>query len=201
MLIAAGCAQSVTGQAVRSAPGIDDDSHSPVDVDTLILDPPQMRAITGAGDDLTIIPTMDAKVPVDVEELAKTADPQCEWIFAETLTFGPEVEEFRKTTFQHPARGGLISEAVAGYRDTATARRAFGALVARIGDCATTTYGRMLLGEWTGTPDAVSTRSHGGCGRDYQVRDVVLAEVTFCAFPDSVPGIVLANILAGLPAG
>lgn len=189
---------TVTGDAVRSAPGIDDDSRSPVDVDTLILDQQQMRAITGAGEDLTIIPSMDGKVPVDIDELSKTAPPQCEWIFAETRTFGPDVEEFHKTTFQHPARAGLISEAVAGYRDADTARHAFDALVTLVGNCGATTYGRMFLGDWTATPDTVSTRTSGGCGRDYQVKDVVLAEVTFCEFPDSVPGIVLANIFAGL---
>ena len=26
-----------------------------------------------------------------------------------------------------------------------------------------------------------------GCGRDYRLKSVVLVEVTFCAFPDSVP--------------
>jgi len=40
---------------VRSLPGIDDGSRSPVDVEQLMLEPSQMRAITGAGDDLTII--------------------------------------------------------------------------------------------------------------------------------------------------
>ena len=38
------------GDAVRSAPGIDDHSRSPVDVDSVLLEQSQMRAITGAGD-------------------------------------------------------------------------------------------------------------------------------------------------------
>ena len=66
-VMVAGCTHTVNGQAVRSTPGIDDDSLSPIDVETLMLDQSQMRAITGAGDDLTIIPTMDEKVPVDID--------------------------------------------------------------------------------------------------------------------------------------
>jgi hypothetical protein len=80
--------------------GIDEDSRSPVDVETVMLDQSQMRAITGAGDDLTVIPTMDSKFPVDVDQLAQTTPPECKWIFQETRTFGLEVEEFHKTTFQ-----------------------------------------------------------------------------------------------------
>ena len=123
------------GHAVRSLPGIDDDSRSPVDVEQLMLDQSQMRAITGAGDDLTIIPSMDGKIPVDIDQLAKTAPPQCQWIFEETQTFGRDVEEFHKTTFQNPPRGGLISEGAAAYRDPATARRAFDGLVALVDGC------------------------------------------------------------------
>ena len=129
VVVAAGCSHAVGGRAPRAAPAIDDESQSPVDVETLMLDQSQMRAITGAGDHLTIIPSMDGKVPVDIDQLAKTAPPQCQWIFEETHTFGPDVEEFHKTTFQNPPRGGLISEGAAAYRDAATARRAFDALL------------------------------------------------------------------------
>ncbi|HEX2286208.1 MAG TPA: sensor domain-containing protein, partial [Mycobacterium sp.] len=38
-----------------------------------------------------------------------------------------------------------------------------------------------------------------GCGRDYRVKNVVLVEVTACRFPDSVPDIVMTNILAKVP--
>ncbi len=198
-LLTAGCSQMVGGQAVRSLPGIDDDSRSPVDVDPLMLDQSQMRAITGAGDDLTIIPTMDGKVPVDIEQFAKTAPPQCQWVFEETQTFGRDVEEFHKTTFQNPPRGGLISEGAAAYRDPPTARRAFDGLVALIDGCASTTLGPTFVGEWRATPDSVQMRRGNGCGRDYRVKDVVLVEVTSCAFPDSVPDIVMTNILAKVP--
>jgi len=46
--------------------------------------------------------------------------------------------------------------------------------------------------------DSAHTRP-GSCGRDYRVKSAVLVEVTFCAFPDSVPDIVMSNILANVP--
>jgi hypothetical protein len=158
-----------------------------------------MRAITGSGDDLTIVPSMDGKVPVDIDQLAKTTPPQCQWIFEETQTFGPDVEEFHKTTFQNPPRGGLISEGAAAYRDPATARRAFDGLVALVDGCASTTLGAMFVGEWNATPDSLQTRTGNGCGRDYRVKNVVLAEVTSCAFSGSVPDLVMTNLLARVP--
>ena len=105
-VLAAGCSQSVTGTAMRAVPGLDEDSLSPVDVETVVLDQSQMRAITGAGEDLSIIPSMDGKIPVDIEPFVKGAPPQCEWLFADTQTFGPDVEEFHKTTFQNPPDRG-----------------------------------------------------------------------------------------------
>ena len=197
-MLAAGCTRTVDGRAMRATPGIDDDSLSPVDVETLMLDQAQMRAITGAGDDLTIIPSMDGKFPVDIDQLSESAPPQCQWIFAETQTFGPEVEEFHKTTFQNPPDGGLISEGVAAYRDADTARRAFDDLVDLVEGCGSTALGPMFVGDWTATSDSVQTRP-GACGRDYRVKSVVLVEVTFCAFGPSVPDIVMANILAKVP--
>ena len=199
VLVAAGCSQTVGGNALRAPPGIDDESQSPVDVETLMLDQSQMRAITGAGDDLTIIPTMDGKVPVDIDQLAKTTPPQCQWVFEESQTFGRDVEEFHKTTFQNPPDGGLISEGAAAYRDPATARRAFDGLVALVDSCASTPLGGMFVGDWNSTPDALQMRPGNGCGRDYRVKNVVLVEVTACAFPASVPDIVMTNILAKVP--
>jgi hypothetical protein len=199
VMVAAGCSHTVGGRALRSVPGLDDASLSPVDVETLMLDQSQMRAITGAGDDLTIIPSMDGKARVDIDQLAKTAPPQCQWIFEETQTFGPDVEGFHKTTFQNPPRGGLISEGAAAYRDPATARRAFDDLVGLVGGCGSTALGPMFVGEWNATPDSVQTRPGNGCGRDYRVKNVVLVEVTSCAFPESVPDIVLTNILNRVP--
>jgi len=199
VMVTASCSHAVAGHGVKAAPGIDDESLSPVDVETLMLDQSQMRAITGAGDDLTIIPSMDGKVPVDIDQLAKTTPPQCQWIFEETQTFGPDVEEFHKTTFQNPPRGGLISEGAAAYRDTATARRAFDGLVALVDGCASTTLGPMFVGDWSATPDSLQMRPGNGCGRDYRVKNVVLAEVTSCAFSGSVRDIVMTNLLARVP--
>lgn len=196
---AAGCVSTVSGTAVRSVPGLDDDSRSPVDVDAVLLEPARMRAITGAGEHLTIIPTMDGKLPVDIESLMETVDARCEWLFAETQTFGDEVEEFHKTTFQNPPEGGLISQGAAGYRDAPTARRAFDALVGRIGGCEETDDGPGYVGAATVTNDSIQTRP-GDCGRDYRLKSAVMVEVTFCAFSESVPEIVMANILARVPA-
>ena len=197
-LLVAGCTQSISGTAVRAVPGIDDDSLSPVDVETVVLDQSQMRAITGAGDDLSIIPSMDGKIPVDVEPFVKSAPPQCEWLFAESQTFGPDVEEFHKTTFQNPPDGALISEGVAAYRNVETARAAFDSLVGRVDGCGSTTLGPTLVGGWTASGETLSMRP-GDCGRDYRVKSVVLVEVTFCHFPGSVPDIVMTNILANVP--
>jgi hypothetical protein len=197
-LLAAGCTQSVTGTAVRAIPGIDDDSLSPVDVETVVLDQSQMRAITGAGEDLSIIPSMDGKIPVDIDPLVEDSPPQCQWLFAETQTFGPDVEEFHKTAFQNPPDGGQISEAVAAYRDPGVARAAFDSLVGLVDDCGSTSLGSILVGEWSAAGDALTTRP-GACGRDYRVKSVVLVEVTFCHFSASVSDIVMTNILANVP--
>jgi PknH-like extracellular domain len=197
--LSAGCTPIVNGTALQAAPGIDDDSLSPVDVETIMLDQSQMRAITGAGEDLTIVPSMDGKTPVDIDQLAETAPPQCKWIFAETQTFGPDVEEFHKTTFQNPPDGGLISEGAAAYRDRDTARRAFDELVGLVDGCDATEFGPMFVGDWSATADSVQTRPGNGCGRDYRVKSVVLVEVTFCAFSGSVPDIVMTNIMAKVP--
>jgi hypothetical protein len=45
-LLAVGCSQTLGGHAVRSLPGIDDASRSPVDVEQLMLAQSQMRAMT-----------------------------------------------------------------------------------------------------------------------------------------------------------
>jgi hypothetical protein len=198
-LLTAGCAQMVSGIAVRPIPGIDDDSLSPLDVDAIMLDQAQMRAITGGGEDLSIVPSMDSKIPVDIEQFAENAPAQCEWVFAETQTFGPDVEEFHKTTYQHPPDAGLISQGAAAYRDPATARHAFADLVEAVEDCGATALGPMFVGDWTATPDTVQTRPMNACGRNYQVKSVVLVEVTFCRFPGSIPDIVMTNILAKVP--
>lgn len=192
------CAHTTAGTAVRSVPGIDDDSRSPIDVDIVLLEQSQMRAITGAGDDLTIIPSMDGKLPVDIDQLAKAAPPQCRWYFTESQTFGLDVEEFHKTTYQYPPGAALISQGAAAYRDPQTARRAFDGLVGFIDACGSTDSGAIYVGDWTASSDAISTRTDG-CGRDYRLKSVVLVEVTFCAFGANVSDIVVTNILAKVP--
>jgi hypothetical protein len=199
VLALAGCGQTVGGLAVRAAPGLDEDSLSPVDVDAVLLDPAQMRALTGGGLDLTIIPSMDGKAPVDLDMLVGTAPPQCGWYFAETRTFGDRIEEFHKTTYQYPPQGALISQGAAGYRDAGTARGVFDALRAQVADCAGTPAGRRYIGEWTATADRLQTRTDDTCGRDYTVKSAVLVEVTFCGFSAGVPDLVMTNILNRVP--
>src|SRR3954468_9033565 len=198
-LLAAGCAQTIPGTATRAAPGIDEESHSPIDVESVMRDEGQMRAITGAGDNLTIVPSMDGKIPVDVSDLMNGTPHECQWYFAETQTFGPEVEEFHKTTFQNPPDGGLISEGAAAYRDPETARHAFADLIGRVYDCGSTGLGSTFIGEWTADADTLRMRSTGTCGRDYRIKNVVLAEISFCSFPESIPGIIMTNIMDKVP--
>ncbi|OAN40127.1 sensor domain-containing protein [Mycolicibacterium iranicum] len=200
-IVGAGCSQTVAGSAVRPPPAIDENSRSPIDVDSVLLDRAQMQAVTGTGPDLTAIPGTESKFPVDIdipEYLANGIAPECDWVYAETQVFGAEVEEFHKTTYQNPPDGGLISQAAAGYRDAATAQRAFEAMVEQVAECDATDSGTAMVGEVTASENSVHTRP-GNCGRDYRVKSAVLVEVTFCAFPDSVPDIVMTNILANVP--
>jgi hypothetical protein len=196
-VFAAGCTHQVDGTATGPAGGFRTPLAA-VNVDELLLEPSRMRAITGAGDDLTIIPTMDGTTPVDIDALAATAPPQCRFIFKETQTFGPDVERFHKTTFQNPPNGGLISEGAASYRDFDTARHAFDSLVGLVKGCDKTSLGPTFVGDWTADADTLRTRP-GACGRDYRVKSVVVIEVTFCSFPQSVPDIVVTNIAANVP--
>lgn len=198
--LATGCAQWVAGAPLRAAgeppyhrPGI-------VDVDGVLLSQEQMRAITGSGQDLTIIPSMDGKSPVDIEALASSVPPACRFVFAETATFGSGFEDFHKTSFQSPAQAALISQGAAAYRDGATARRAFDALSDTVTRCAESSSGALLVGEVAADAQTVQIRP-GACGRDYRLKGTVLVEVTFCAFPESVPQIVMTNILSRIPGG
>ena len=195
-LVAAACTHVVGGTA--APPFGAEPNPAGVDVDRVLLDQSRMRAITGTDEHLTIIPSMDGKSPVDVDTLAKAAPPQCRFVYADTATFGPDIEEFHKTTFQYPPRGGLISEGAAAYRDGNTARRAFDALVASVRDCANTSAGAGYVGPWVANERSMQTRP-GDCGRDYEVKSVVLMEVTYCGFPESVSTIVITNIAANVP--
>lgn len=195
-----GCTQWVDGSGLRA---LSEPPYSPpgiVDVDQVLLTQAQMQAITGGGQDLTIIPTMDGKVPVDIEQLAESLPSDCRFLFAETDTFGPDVEDFHKTSFQHPARRALISEGAAAYRDNDTARQAFNMLSTTVHRCAAGPMGSYLVGEVTADTESLHTRP-GRCGRDYRLKTSVLVEVTFCTYPESVPEIVMANIVNKIPGG
>jgi hypothetical protein len=141
---------------------------------------------------------MDGNRPVDIDALAETTPRECRFLYAETSTFGPDVEEFHKTPFQDPPDGALISEGAAAYPNVGAARRAFAALVGTVGDCAAGREGQLLVGNWTANPDSLHL-GPGGCGRDYRVLSVALLEVTFCGFPQSVSDIVMTNIAANIP--
>ncbi|MGZ4582781.1 MAG: sensor domain-containing protein [Mycobacterium sp.] len=198
VLLTAACTRVVDGTALPGSGAGRKVVHG-VDVDVILLDQPRMRAITGAGEHLNIIPSMDGTNPVDIDALADTTPQECRFLYAETATFGPDIEEFHKTTFQDPPDGALISEGAATYRDAATARNTFGALVTTVGNCAGGSTGQVLVGDWKAGTNSLHL-GPGGCGRDYRVLSVALLEVTFCGFPQSVSDIVMTNIAANVPA-
>ncbi|OBF04410.1 hypothetical protein A5730_18520 [Mycobacterium sp. ACS4054] len=198
VVLAAACTRVTDGAAVAGF-GFPRRDVQGINVDTILLDQSRMRAITGAGDHLTIIPSMDGTRPVDIEALAGTTPRECRFIYAETATFGPDVEEFHKTTFQDPPDGALISEGAAAYRDVDIAQRAFGALVTTVGDCANGSDGQQYVGDWKADGGSLHLRP-GGCGRDYRLRSVAILEVTFCGFAQSVSDIVMTNIVANMPS-
>lgn len=198
VVLTAACTRVVGGTALAGFGAPRRAVHG-VDVDTILLDQSRMRAITGAGEHLTIIPSMDGTSPVDIDALADTTPRECRFIYAETATFGPDVEEFHKTTFQDPPDGALISEGAAAYRDVDTARHAFGAFVTTVGDCANGSAGPQYVGDWAADGGSLHLRP-GGCGRDYRLRSVAILEVTYCGFGQSVSDIVMSNIVANMPA-
>lgn len=193
--LVSGCTRWVDGLAM---PNFSEPPPGVVDADEVLLSPEQMQAITGAGEDLTIIPSMDGKSPVDIEAMAEAVPPDCRFVFAETITFGPELEDFHKTSFQSPANGALISQGAASYSDTAAAGRALEDLKTAIKLCAGGSLGQMLIGDWQAGPEQASMRP-GTCGREYRLKSAVLVEVTYCAFPPSVPATVMTNILDRIP--
>ncbi|MEO8814958.1 MAG: sensor domain-containing protein [Mycobacterium sp.] len=169
-----------------------------IDVAMIILDQSRMRGITGAGEELTIIPSMDTSSPVDIEPLAATVPPECRFAYAETAIFGSAMIQFHKTTFQYPPKGALISEGAAAYPDEDAARGAFNALVAMVTDCADNSAGPMMAAEWGADADSLRIRA-GRCGSDYRITSAVLLEVTFYGFPESVSGLVITNLAAAVP--
>ncbi len=197
IVLTAACTRVVSGEALPAFGAVPLDV---LDAGAVLLDQSRMRSITGAGEHLNIIPSMDGRYPVDIEDLAVTAPPECRFVFAETATFGPDVKAFHKTTFQDPPRGRLISEGAASYHDAAAARHAFDLLVGTVKGCADSSMGWLFVNSWDADADSLHMRP-GSCGRDYRVLSVALLEVTFCGFSDSVSEIVMTNIAANVPGG
>jgi hypothetical protein len=200
VLAAPGCARQVDGAAVLpygEPPG--PQAVAAVNADAILLDLPRMRGITGGGSDLNIIPSMDSKTPVDVTALAEVVPAACRFVVAETATFGPGIIGFHKITYQHPPVGGLISQGAAVYHSGGTAHAALYALRGLASECAQTSFGQRRVGNVTGDADSLLLHAANGCGRLYHVKSAVLAEVTYCAFPDSVPDLVMTNMLGNVP--
>lgn len=192
-LLVTGCSEQVEGSPVTGHEGV-----GVVNIDRVLLSPEQMQAITGAGEDLTIIPSMDGKSPVDVTEFAQEVPPECRFVFAETVTFGPAFADFHKTTFQDPPRAAIISQGAAVYPNPAVAGHAFDELGVTISACGNTTMGPLLVGTWNVGPTKLTTHP-GECGRDYRLKSAVLVEVTYCALPETIPETVMASILGRIP--
>jgi hypothetical protein len=70
--------------------------------------------------------------------------------------------------------------------------------VTTVRGCAATSAGFGLVGTWSADERSLQTRP-GDCGRDYLLKSVVLVEVTYCGFAESVSTIVMSNIAANVP--
>ena len=57
----------------------------------------------------------------------------------------------------------------------------------------------LKFGDVVTEDSALRTRASAECGRDYRLKSAVLAEVTFCAYAESVPRIVMTNLLRNVP--
>ena len=194
--VALGCTRVVGGDVLPLITPPDPDSADYIG--RIMLNTSRLRAIVGAGDELTAIPTMDSTAPVDIDELAATVPPPCRFIYAETAVFGGGFTRFRKTSYQDPPRPGLISQGVAVYPDPDAARGAFDALVGTVAACADSPSGPELVGEWAVGGQWLHTRP-GGCGRSYQWKATALIEVTHCGFSESIADLVVTNMSAGIP--
>ncbi len=194
-LLIAACTRVVGGTASATFGG---DRQGMLDVATILLDQSRMQAITGSGDDLTIIPTMDTTYPRRRRRFRPTHTTRMPVHLCRDAVFGSEIEAFHKTTFQDRPDGSLISEAAAAYRDAGTARRAFDTLAVTVHDCAASPAGWLFVSRWTAGGNSLHIRA-GDCGRDYRVLSAALLEVTFCGFPESVSDIVMTNIAANVP--
>jgi hypothetical protein len=168
-----------------------------MDVDELLLTTAEMRDLTGAGTDLNGVPGMDSKQTVDDELLIDTAPPECQFVFRESMIFGPDVKQFHKTSFQTPPRQALLSEAAAAYVDADTALRAFNTITDLVKACGATSSGDAFVYDWTADAQTVRAESVGDCGRIYRLQSTVLIEVTYCGYGTRViPDLVAVRIAA-----
>ena len=184
--VSAGCAHVVTGAPALPATVTPGHNHG-VNVDDVLLTAPELRAVTGAGLDMTEVPGMDATKPVDEEDLVQLAPPDCQFIFRESLIFGPDVEQFHKTAFQTPPRSALLTEGAAVYPDADTMRRAFDSVANMVMSCGNTAFASMFVGQWSADDTTLRTRTGANCGRVYRSESAVLIEVTYCGYPAAVP--------------
>jgi hypothetical protein len=165
-----------------------------MDVNQLLLTTPELRDLTGAGLDLNGVPGMDSIQMVDNELVVDSAPPECRFVFLESQTFGPDVKQFHKTSFQTPPKSALISEAAAAYVDADTAHRAFDNVTELVKTCGDSASGYAYVYEYTADPAAVHAQSIGDCGRIYRLAVTVLVEVTYCGYSHVVPDLVASRI-------
>lgn len=172
-----------------------------MDVNELLLTTAELRDITGAGLELTAIPGMDSSRTVDDEHLMDITPVECQFLHRESVIFGSDLNQFRKTTFQSPPKSALLSEAVAAYDDTQKARSAFDNLVDGVTSCDKAVLAAMFVGEWVLAEGNLHLRTGGDCGRIYRVASTVLIEVTYCGYSEVVPNLVVNRIASRVSAG
>ena len=196
LTVMTGCARMVGGTALAPvAPSI---TTPAVDVGRIMLDPSRVRALLGADEQLTVIPTMDSATPVDLEDLAAAVPEPCRFTVADTAVFGTSFTHFHKTTYQYPPKAALLSQAAALYPDPESARRALDALVSKVSACAKSSAGPDLVTDWSADDGFVHTRA-ATCGRAYQIKSAVLLEVTYCGFTESDANLIVANMAHAIP--
>ena len=197
-LLAAACTRVVGGTAVpgfaMGARGVQG-----VNVDEILLNQSRMRAITGGGDDLTIIPSMDGNRPVDIDALADNTPQPCRFIYRRDRDLRTRCRRVPQDHLPGSARRrpdirGRRGLPRCGHR-SARLRRPGGH---RRRLCGQLRPASCIVGDWKADADSLHMRP-GGCGRDYRVLSVALLEVTFCGFPQSVSDIVMTNIAANMP--
>jgi PknH-like extracellular domain len=196
--LAGGCTTVVGG--VASMPPTEGPYLDGIDVDELLLTTAELRDLTGSGLDLSGIPGMDSIQMVDNVFLVDSAPPECRFVYLESLTFGPDVKQFHKTSFQTPPKSALLSEAAAAYVDADTARRAFDNVTELVKVCGDSSSGYAYVYEWSEDERTVRAESIGDCGRIYRLEQTVLIEVTYCGYSHVVPEPVVTRIASRVGA-